>query len=190
MGEEINFEKKTEFILEEYRCLRSELDWQIREKRTLERYVLIAIGATYAWLVAFSNPSLSLIPIWFMPLLIVYLVEIRAKTISVQVKNLMSHIGRIENIFYKDEPEMGWIRNFDNKKVRVPSGLGKSHSLFWRVAFITTLTFSILGSFNVIASYYCLTKSVVNDQTMLCLFVLNNEAIAHKNSTPNNECLK
>jgi hypothetical protein len=137
-----NIEICASFLLEEYKSLRNQIDYQIKEDRDLERYAMIGIGLVYAWLANVQNPSHMIYPAWLFPPLIAFLGMLRARSMARRLDQLSTYVRKIEEEFF-DRKGLGWENHLSKARARKKSpGLGKSRRIYWSVLIL----FSILAS--------------------------------------------
>lgn len=98
------------FRLSEFKALREEILWLLKDYRALERNTVIAVGLSWVWL--FSHPDAKTAPptfAWFMPVLFVALGALRASAILKQFRVFHEYIREVEGRFLdsSDHPP-GW----------------------------------------------------------------------------------
>lgn len=126
------------FLLEEYKALRSEILYLVRQSYLFEAAILVGVGAVYSWL--FSRDPNNVNPIvWWVPFGITVLGAIRELGVRLRLFQLAEYIRKIEHDFLNDETG-GWehFLFFVRKKMR-NALLGISNILIWMSFIVTTL---------------------------------------------------
>ena len=117
------------FHLAEYNTLHGEIRELITESRLLERQVVFATGAVWAWL-ATKPESIPFIA-WFIPLMFSTGGYVRATLLQKHVDNIAAYIIKIEKKFCPNEE--CWHRS------RKQSGIRLSSKIFWALLILITL---------------------------------------------------
>jgi hypothetical protein len=128
-----------EFYLKEYECLRKEIELMLAEARSLERSIVVAVGATWGWLVdkSLSDKSRSdQLPkwVWFVPCLFAGLGAWRASGLRKEFAMLHEYIKNTENVFSSSSNPGGWEHFIEGK-----GWTAKSTFVFWFVLISATL---------------------------------------------------
>ncbi|HXA17887.1 MAG TPA: hypothetical protein VN380_12895 [Thermoanaerobaculia bacterium] len=134
---------REELLLEEYRSLRGQLDYQIRDNRELERNAVIGVAAVFAWLASIA-PTPIVLPAWLLPPVIAYLARLRSRGITGRIDQIAEYLRALEQGCNADgglSPKWETIVA-ECRQRRTGPGLASSHRLFWRVL----LTFSASGA--------------------------------------------
>jgi hypothetical protein len=132
---------REELLLEEYRSLRGQLDYQIRDSRELERNAVIGVAAVFAWL-ASVTPTLIVLPAWLLPPVIAYLAHLRSRGIAGRIDQIAEYLRGLEK-GCGDEFSPKWETTVaEYRQRRTSPGLASSQRIFWRVL----VTFSISGA--------------------------------------------
>lgn len=84
------------FQIEEYKSLRKEIEVYLAEARSQERYVVIGVGAIWAWLLAHNNHEN--LP-WLMPVFLTAAVALRSFGIDRHFKQLKRYLCLLEKEF-------------------------------------------------------------------------------------------
>lgn len=84
------------FQLEEYKALRTEIDFYIAEFRLQERNVVIAVGAIWSWLIGGHRDQLT--P-WLLPIILIVGVIFRSWAMSKHMRTMSGRIKDIEKAF-------------------------------------------------------------------------------------------
>ncbi|HVT56783.1 MAG TPA: hypothetical protein VHR45_00140 [Thermoanaerobaculia bacterium] len=92
-----------QFLLEEFKALRKEIDDSVGETRLLERVALIATGAIWAWLAEKNRLNYWLI---WSPLVIIVLSGLRSLAIFHRIKMLGLYLNSMEVKYL--QPPYGW----------------------------------------------------------------------------------
>jgi hypothetical protein len=134
-------------VLEEYRSLRCQLDYQVKETRDLERYALIGLGLVFAWLASIEKPTPLTLPAWLFPPLLAIMGWLRAKSIMRRIDQVASYIQKVEEHVYGVSSDLvGWETSVANsRKANSSPGLASSQRLFWRAVILFSLCGSIYG---------------------------------------------
>lgn len=130
--------KNSEFYLKEYEALRKELDWQLDYLRSLEKFVALAVGGIWTWLVTHSPAKWT----WFIPVVFVALGILRSISVYQHFGQLHEYLKRIETAFSASDDPGGWEHFLGWQS----QSLSKSSIGFW-----TVLLFATVG----IALYEC-----------------------------------
>lgn len=85
-----------DFWIEEYKALRSEIDYYIGELRSQERYAVIAAGFVWSWLITNNRHEVFL---WSAPVLLMIAIVVRSYGMSEHIKVISKHIKLIEETF-------------------------------------------------------------------------------------------
>jgi hypothetical protein len=103
-----------DFYLKEYESQRKQVEWLLRDYRTLERNVVIAVGVTWGWL--FKQ---NCVPkwAWFIPCLFASLGALRALGIEKSGYALKEYIKLLEAAFSHWDDPGGWEHRFE--KIRL-----------------------------------------------------------------------
>jgi hypothetical protein len=134
-------------LVEEYRSLRCQLDYQVKETRDLERYALVGIGLVFAWLASIERPTPLVLPAWLFPPLLAIMGWVRAKSIMRRIDQAASYIRKIEEHVYGVRGELvGWETTMaKSRKANSSPGLAASQRLLWRAAILFSLAGSVYG---------------------------------------------
>jgi hypothetical protein len=133
------------FLLEEYKSLRNQIDYQIKEDRDLERYAMIGIGLVYSWLASVPSPSHMIYPAWIFPPIIALLGMLRARSITKRIDQLSGYVQKLEEEVF-DVERYGWETYLKSARKRNRSpGLGKSRRIYWLVLVIFSIVASAYG---------------------------------------------
>ncbi|RXH57332.1 hypothetical protein [Granulicella sibirica] len=95
------------FHIEEYKALRKEIEIHLTESRTEERYLVIAVGAIWAWLITNHNHHVLL---WCIPLLLAVASVSRMAALTYDIIKLGSYLRGVENHFHA----AGWEHHLLN----------------------------------------------------------------------------
>lgn len=131
------------FVLEEYKALREEILYLVKQSHLFEASILVGVGGIYSWL--FSRPLNHMNPlIWWLPFGITVLGAIRELGVRIRLFQLTEYIRRIEAEFLSDEVG-GWEHFlFSVRKKMKNTILGLSNILIW-AAFVVTAFLVALG---------------------------------------------
>ena len=138
---------REELILEEYRSLRAQLDYQVRDNRELERYAVLGVGVVFAWLAPIEHPTHLVLPAWLVPPLIALHGRLRASTVSKRIDQLATYIQGLESqVRVSGSLSPAWETTLAQSRKRGTSpGLGANQRLFWRVLIAFSAAGSIYG---------------------------------------------
>jgi hypothetical protein len=89
-------ERQAAFRLEEYKALRKEIEIYTQESRALERYTIVALGATWAWLIV--NKVHEWVP-WTIPPLLVVAVALRGLGFLAHFRHMGEYLAEVEKSF-------------------------------------------------------------------------------------------
>ena len=118
------------FLLEEYKALRAEILYLVRQSYLFEAAILVGVGAIYSWL--FSREANNVNPIvWWLPFGITVLGAIRELGVRLRLFQLAEYIRKIEPNFLSGETG-GWEHClFSVRKKMRNTLLGISNILIW-----------------------------------------------------------
>lgn len=121
-----------DFYLQEYECLRKEIDWLLQDYRSLERNVVVAVGVTWGFLFKLDHtpPKWS----WFIPCLFAALGALRASGIVQSFRLFHEYIERLEDAFHSPHDPGGW-QHFTSGR----TWSGRSGFLFWLTLLLATI---------------------------------------------------
>ena len=137
-----------QLLLEEYRSLRSQIDYQIKEARDLERNVLIATGLTYAWLASVQAPSLLALPAWTFPFILALIGRDRAGRINRRIDSISKYISEIEKSMHGQSASggsIGWETRILDSRTGGKSLLGTSQRRYWNLLLVGTFLVLVYG---------------------------------------------
>jgi hypothetical protein len=124
-----------EFYLKEYESLRREVEWLLKDYRDLERNVLIAIVASWVWLL---EKGTALPPVvWFLPLLFALIGGMRATGIMQAFTNFHRYISEIELAFRSPGDPVGW-EHFPKRGRFARSATSRFAGVFWGLVLLLT----------------------------------------------------
>jgi hypothetical protein len=145
--EEQQAKRAYEFMLEEYKTLRTGVDKLVRDTRQLELYVVGALVAYYAWMLTHCIPSpdsseqLTLRDVaGYLPVLLPLLGAWRSAADYMRITTIATYIRGIEDDCLRGSPLNGYEHHLIPERHARPL-LGEAHVLLWAVLFI--LTFGI-----------------------------------------------
>jgi hypothetical protein len=121
-----------DFYLKEYEALRSEIESMLSDSRSLERNVVFAVGATWAWLATHSVPK----AIWWMPVFLTVLGALRSLALLKTFGIFSDYIKKIESRFCVIESIKGW-ETFSHPRKH---WIAKTGVALWAVMVITTVS--------------------------------------------------
>lgn len=127
-----------EFYLKEYEALTKTIESHWSYMRSVERYVAIAVIATWAWLVTHPDPLLPKWT-WLTPVLFVLLGALRCHGIWKQFSKLHHYLQRTEKVFSGAGDPGGWEHFLGNNN----TALWKSTGTFWTVLALGTIAVAI-----------------------------------------------
>jgi hypothetical protein len=146
----------TDFRTEEYKSLRAEVLWLLKDYRELERNIALACGALLAWL--FARPrTVCWTPTdlaWFIPFLLTVIGGIRATGIFRAFDVYHGYLIQIESSIYGDHELGGWEHYLEKpkpkesemyKKDRLRTiGSSRFAYTFWIVLILSMLAVGVL----------------------------------------------
>jgi hypothetical protein len=140
---DINFaDKGSEFHLEEYKALRAEVLQLLETLRSLERNVIVAIGASWAFLLEKREhvPKWS----WFVRVLFAVLGILRARGIVKYFGQFRVYLSRLEEAFGTPQGPAGW-QHFTGPFTRKSPGskISDGTAPFWALLLLMTLAAAI-----------------------------------------------
>lgn len=118
------------FLLEEYKSLRAEILYLVRQSYLFEAAILVGVGAIYSWV--FSRETGDTSPLlWWLPFGITVLGAIREIGVRIRIYQLAEYICKTESEFLS-EGSLGWehFLIFVRRKKR-NTLLGMSNILIW-----------------------------------------------------------
>jgi hypothetical protein len=125
-------ENGKEFCLKEYEALRKEVEWLLQDYRTLERYAIVAVGVSWAWL--FHEQKTVPVWAWWFPVLFAVLGGVRAYGILKAFKALGKYLKTVEDFFYKEGGPSGW-----EHREKKGSSTSLAAGTFWAILIAATL---------------------------------------------------
>jgi hypothetical protein len=122
-------EKASEFHLEEFKALRKEVEILLEDYLALERNVVVAIGASWAFLYH------ERLPVWtfLIPCLFAVLGAVRAKGIMDAFGVLRGYLLKIEDAYGREDVLKGW------EHAHKGTGFAKGAVWFWSILIAATL---------------------------------------------------
>lgn len=126
------------FLLEEYKALRAEILYLVRQSYLFEAAILVGVGAIYSWL--FSREPDGVNPlVWWVPFGLTVLGSLRELGVRLRLLQMSEYIRRIEPEFLSGETA-GWEHFlFSVRKKMRNTLLGISNILIWSAFVFTTL---------------------------------------------------
>jgi len=89
-----------DYFIKEYDALRKEILWMLQDSRAVERYVVIAVGVLWAYLIKstdqLNHANLARLA-WFLPVVFSILGGLRSLALSEKFKQIGEYIKLIEN---------------------------------------------------------------------------------------------
>jgi hypothetical protein len=136
-------ESTFEYHLEEYRSLKSEIEYRVKSTEKIEGIVGLAVVAMYTWLTQNSVPYL----VWWMPVVLTVLGAVRQAALLTRIMHVSEYVKRLE-LEFAHKNLKGW-EHFLTKKRKTPSGLLISTSgfAFWLITLVATTAIAINGGF-------------------------------------------
>jgi hypothetical protein len=131
-------ENAKEFYLKEYECLRKEVELLLEDHRTLERNVVIAVGATWGWLFNDHHNNQVTQWGWFIPCLFALLGIVRVIGNAKFFLVTNAYIEKIEDAFFSTGDPGGWDHfSFGKTWIR------QSTIAFWSILLISTFVVAV-----------------------------------------------
>jgi hypothetical protein len=122
-------EKASEFHLEEFKGLRKEVELLLEDYLSLERNVVIAIGASWAFLYHERLPAWT----FLIPCLFAVLGAVRAKGIMDAFGVLSGYLKKIEIAYRREGVLRGWEHDHQG------TGFAKGAFWFWLILIAATV---------------------------------------------------
>jgi len=139
---------KETFLIEEYKALRSEIEFLSSHSRVLESSIVLGTAAIYAW-VAKERPADIEKFIWWVPVILSVLGSIREYGHKVRTFQIAEYIRQIEEYFQKDATPSGWEHFLvEKRKFKKNIALGLSTFVFWLIMLISTLILALFMTFS------------------------------------------
>ena|ERR1700728_1135190 len=131
--------KSEDFHLQEYACLRKEIELVLKDYRALERNIVIAVGVSWGWLYDKKTPS------WMfcIPILFAVLGSVRAMGVVETFRTLHRYLLEIEDAFKKPDGPEGWEHFHKNK-----TGFSRGAVAFWVIIILATLGVAVFFFFH------------------------------------------
>ncbi|NOT86176.1 MAG: hypothetical protein HOP02_15680 [Methylococcaceae bacterium] len=127
-------EKQYEQHLEQYKMLREEIFFHLRETRKLEIYAVAGVAALYAWL---STHNVALSAIWFVGTIIPIFGGIRSLVSLHRIKEIAAYLRELENAFFTSNGlPKGWEIYFKGQSRGTMTNIAKG---FWVSLLIITI---------------------------------------------------
>jgi hypothetical protein len=130
-------EKSAEFHLKEYEGLRREINFNEKEARALERYIVVAIGGILTWLA--SMPKIDRW-IWCVPCLLAVLGAVRAFGVNQTWDVYHRYILKLENAFTDADAPGGWEHFLEKEETHNAKGA----VLFWALLIFSAGAVAVL----------------------------------------------
>jgi len=124
-------------LADEIAHLRGQLNANLAEARSLERYLLLLTGGVWAWLATHTQAPLPRL-VWWVPAILTFLVIIREVALYLEIRRLSGYIARKEIVVVGENG--GWETHVAGStwtlhaRYRVPIAAG----LFWMLLLTTT----------------------------------------------------
>lgn len=134
-------EPQQDFVLEEYRALRKEIELRITAAERVETITVVAIALTYGWVFAKGDTLLGQ-PAWFIPFGLASLGAVRCFGLVQWMWGIGQYVKVIERTIYESQP-LGWewfVRPTARKRSR--NALSLSALLLWCTLLVGTLVFA------------------------------------------------
>lgn len=125
-----------DFYKSQYEGLRREIELNITESRSIERYAAIAVAVVWAWL-ATNGTSDRYHWFWFIPVILTILGILRSRAIQKHFHVISKYLRTIEDRVCDSKTE-GW-ETFINHPENSVHGISRSARVFWGVLLLATL---------------------------------------------------
>ena len=132
-------DRSADFALQEHSELRAEIRDQLREARSLERNILIAIGVVWAFLA--SHPIHDRWPWWF-PVLLAALGSYRSYALHKIFRQQAKYLLRIEVLLAN--PDNGGANGWEHFLVNEPRAWTLTTLIYWALILIATIIVALL----------------------------------------------
>jgi hypothetical protein len=90
-------DRQLDYLLREFEHLKNEIEAEVSESRTLERYAVIGTGATWAWLATHPIPAGSR-AVWWIPTIFVAAGAVRALAMAQFIVHAARRLREVERI--------------------------------------------------------------------------------------------
>ena len=131
-------EQQFQFIIEEYKSLKAELQSLVKELRTLETAAIAGIAAVYAWL-AKDPANQVLVGAWWIPILFPLLGAFRQVAVLSRIMDLSEYIQLTEKRLDLSAPQ-GWEGFIKEKRTKLRGkAIALSAFVFWFVLLLITI---------------------------------------------------
>ncbi len=135
-------EPEKAFLLEEYKALRAEIIYLVKQSYLFEAAILVGIGAIYSWLFS-KEPNIVNPIIWWLPFVITVLGAIRELGVRFRLFQLAEYIRKVEQEFLAGKVG-GWENSlFSLRKKMKNTILGLANILIWMTFVVTTFSVAL-----------------------------------------------
>ena len=121
MTNQLNMESSiVDFRLKQYESTRKEIEGNIQETRTLERYAIIVSSLVWVWLLTHDFTTIDIEGtfkiVWWIPSLLVILCALRVFSLFLGILRAAKYLRQLENLFFCSEDIPGWETFVQNEK--------------------------------------------------------------------------
>ncbi len=140
-------EQQLQFLLEEYKSLKSEIEYRVKATERIEYVAIVAVAAIYAWITQRTTPVSEFV--WWIPFLFPVIGIIRQFGLIIRLMDIAEYILKIEKEICLERPK-GWEHFLKIKRVYNFSAVIISTSSFiiWLLLFLVTFVIGMKGGFN------------------------------------------
>jgi hypothetical protein len=132
-------QEEKDFHLKEFECLRKEIEFTLTEFHSIQRYVILASGAVWAWL---FTQCVTIWEAWAIPLLFAGVGLIRHLALLEQLKIISSYIQQLEQKFAPEACGYEYFYRLQWKKWKYAP---YSNALVWSILPVLALVLTIYG---------------------------------------------
>lgn len=134
--------RDVDFMLEEYRTLRAEIEAVIHHMRNSERNCVVAVVAVYAWIATHPIRPEFKAATWLLPMAAPVFGALYYWSLQRHVRTVAKYLIQIEQFMLAGAPLNGWEHHVNAQSKLT---FNKAPILFWVGLNVLTLTLSVLG---------------------------------------------
>ena len=101
-------DQQFQFHLEEYKSLKTEIEYRVKGTDRIEYVLVAAMIATYAWLVSNGSDLKNNQWIWWVPVAIPIIGALRQAALLRRIVHLSEYIRTLEQVLCSKNPPTGW----------------------------------------------------------------------------------
>ena len=154
----------TNFALEEYKTLHTELNQHVQETLALERYAIAGIAAVFSWLASRKTGATPLPEwVWFVPILLPLAGGLRCLALYKYIGLIAEYLGRLEKELGPTRPaDMGWEKFLEPRRRPIRGAIAW---LIWLILLTATETFAIWQ----VRPSFCASLGIVGTTMLVCI---------------------